>query len=55
MLKYSIRFQVIKLLCETLRNEKFLLDIHTKCGDIPNEVLNATIDAERTFNASGLK
>ena len=49
--KYSIRFQVIKLkfLCETLKNEKFLLDIQTKCGDIVNEILNAVIDAERTF------
>ena len=55
VLKYSIRFQVIKLLCETLRNEKFLLDIHTKCGDIPNEVLNATIDAERTFKCKWSK
>ena len=34
--EYSIRFQVIefKLLCETFKNEKFLFDIHTKCGDI---------------------
>ena len=49
--KYSIRFQVIKLkfLCETLKNEKFLLDIQTKCGDIVNEILNAVIDAEQTF------
>ena len=34
--EYSIRFHVIefKLLCETFKNEKFLSDIHTKCGDI---------------------
>ena len=49
--KYSIIFQVIKfkLLCETLKNEKFLLDIHTKCGDNANEILNAAIDAEKSF------
>ena len=49
--KYSIRFQVIKLktLCETLKNEKFLLDIQTKRDDIANKILNAAIDAERTF------
>ena len=49
--KYSIRFQVIKikLLCETLKNEKFFLDIQTKCGDIANEILNAAIDAAGTF------
>ena len=39
----------LKLLCEILKNEKFLLDIQTKCGDITNEILNAAIDAERTF------
>ena len=45
--KYSIRFQVIKLkpLCETLKNEKLLLDNQTKCGDIANETQR---------NASGL-
>ena len=32
-----------------MKNEKFLLDIQTKCGDIANEILNAAIDAERTF------
>ena len=49
--KYSIRFQVIKLklLFETLKNEKFLIDIQTKRGDIASEILNAAIDAERTF------
>ena len=33
-----------------MKNEKFLLDIQTKCGDIANEILNAAIDAERTFS-----
>ena len=32
-----------------MKNEKFLLDIQTKCGVIASEVLNAAIDAERTF------
>ena len=32
-----------------MKNGKFLLDIQTKCGDIANEILNAAIDAERTF------
>ena len=32
-----------------MKNEKFLLDIQTKCGDIANEILKAAIDAERTF------
>ena len=32
-----------------MRNEKFLLDIEAKCGDIANEILNAAINAERTF------
>ena len=32
-----------------MENEKFLLDIQTKCGDIASEILNAVIDAERTF------
>ena len=31
-----------------MKNEKFLLDIQTKC-DIANEILNAAIDAEQTF------
>ena len=34
---------------EKWKNEKFLLDIHTKCGNITNKILNAAIDAERTF------
>ena len=32
-----------------MKNEKFLLDIQTKCGNIANEILNAAIDAEQTF------
>ena len=32
-----------------MKNEKFLLDIQTKYGDIAKEILNAAIDAERTF------
>ena len=32
-----------------MKNEKFLLDIQTKYGDIANEILNAAIDAERTL------
>ena len=32
-----------------IKNEKFLLDIQTKCGDITDEILNAAIDAERSF------
>ena len=32
-----------------LKNEKFLLDIQTKCGNIANEILNRVIDAEQTF------
>ena len=32
-----------------MKNKKFLLYIQTKCGDIANEILNAAIDAERTF------
>ena len=45
---YSMRYQVIKLkfLCETLKNEKFLLDIQTKRGYITIEILNAATDAE---------
>ena len=39
-----------------MKNEKFLPDIQTKCGDIANKILNAAIDAEQTFKfASGLK
>ena len=29
-----------------MKNEKFLLDIQTKCGDIVNEILNVATDAE---------
>ena len=32
-----------------MKNEKLLLDIQTKCDDIASEILNAMIDAERTF------
>ena len=32
-----------------MKNENFLLDIQTKCGDIANKILNAVIDAEQTF------
>ena len=32
-----------------MKNEKFLLDIQTKCGNTPNEILNVAIDTERTF------
>ena len=32
-----------------MKNEKFLLNIQTKCGNIANEILNAAIDAARTF------
>ena len=41
----------LKLLCETLKNEKFLLDIQTQCSDIANEILNAVIDAGQTFKS----
>ena len=34
-----------------IKNEKFLLDIQTKCADIANEILDAVIDAERTLNS----
>ena len=34
-----------------MKNEKFLLDIQTKCCDIANEILNAEIDAKRTFKS----
>ena len=49
----SKRFYVIKLKLYVkhwkMKNEKFLFDIQTKCSDIANEILNAAIDAERTF------
>ena len=32
-----------------MKNEKFLLDIQTKCGDIANQILNVATDAEQTF------
>ena len=32
-----------------MKNEKFLLDIQAKCGDIANEIPNVAIDTERTF------
>ena len=32
-----------------MKNEKFLLDIQPKCGDIANEILNAVIHVERPF------
>ena len=32
-----------------MKNEKSLLNIQTKCGDIANKILNAAIFAERTF------
>ena len=32
-----------------MKNEKFLLDIQTKCGNIANKILNVAIDTERTF------
>ena len=44
-----VRLIKLKLLCETLKNEKFLLDIQTKCNNIANKILNAAIDAEQTF------
>ena len=31
-----------------MKNEKFLLDIQTKSGDIADQILNAAIDAEQT-------
>ena len=34
-----------------MKNEKFLLDVQTKFGDIFNEILNAATDAERTFKS----
>ena len=32
-----------------MKNEKFLLDIQTKCGDTTNEILNVAIGAEQTL------
>ena len=32
-----------------MKNEKFLLDTHAKCGSITNEIWNEAIDAEWTF------
>ena len=32
-----------------MKNEKFLLDIQTKCGNIASEILNGAIAAEQTF------
>ena len=32
-----------------MKNEKFLLEIQKKCGDIANKIPNAATDAERTF------
>ena len=32
-----------------MKNEKFLLDIQTKYGDIAYEIVNVAIDAEQTF------
>ena len=51
-IRKKIQFIKLKLLRETLKkmkNEKFLLLIQTKCSYITNEILNAGIDAERTF------
>ena len=31
------------------KNEEFLIDTQTICGNIANKILNAGIDAERTF------
>ena len=35
-----------------MKNEKFLLDIQTKCGDIANEILKTASDAERIFKSN---
>ena len=35
-----------------MKNEKFLRDIQIKYSDIANEILNAAIDAERTFKCN---
>ena len=32
-----------------MENEKFLLDIQKKFGDIANKILNVAIDTDRTF------
>ena len=32
-----------------MKNEEFLIDIQTICGNIAIEILNAGIDAERSF------
>ena len=32
-----------------MKNEKFLIDIQTKCGNIAKNILKAATDAERTF------
>ena len=32
--------------------EKFLLDIQTKCDDIPNEIVNVAVDTEQTFRCN---
>ena len=32
-----------------MKNEKFLLDIQTKCSIIANKILNAATDTEQTF------
>ena len=34
-----------------MKNEKFLLDIQRKFGDIANKILNAATDAEQTFKS----
>ena len=38
-----------------MKNEKFLLDIHTKYGNIANELLNVAIDAELIFKCKWSK
>ena len=35
-----------------MKNEKSLLDVQAKCGDIANEILNASIDDEQTFKCN---
>ena len=32
-----------------MKNEKFLLDIQTKCSNMANKILNAEINAEQAF------
>ena len=34
-----------------MKNEKFLLGIQIKCGDITNKILNAAIDTVQTFKS----